>query len=67
MDQEKAFSESVKIQENRELHLRMMIDLYEEKIRRLSFNNWNDEDESEGLARQNRHLSEILKDAPAVM
>jgi kinesin family protein 15 len=42
--------------EKRELYMRMMIDLYEEKCRRLSYNSWGEDDERESLVRQNVHF-----------
>jgi len=55
------------IYENKELQMRMMINLYEEKVRRLKFDNWNEEDEQDAQKRQLRYLNEMSKGTPVIM
>lgn len=47
------YQRATSIGETRELHMRMLIDLYEEKCRRLSYNSWGEDDQKESLVRQN--------------
>ena len=46
-------NKSSTIQQNKERQLRMMIDLCEEKIRKLSFNSWSEEDQRDSVVREN--------------
>jgi kinesin family protein 15 len=62
------------VSENKEMQMRMMLNLYEEKLRRISFSNWGEEDERDSVVRQNvgldswqRYLNEVVKDTPVVM
>lgn len=41
------------IVENRELHMKMIIDLYTDKFRRINFNSWTDDDERNAIVREN--------------
>lgn len=41
------------IGDRRELQLRMMVDLYEEKVRRMGFGGWSEEDQKDSMSRQN--------------
>ena len=47
------FNEATSISKKKELQLKMMVDLYEEKLRRISFNNWYEEDQKDSLVKQN--------------
>lgn len=47
------YQKATVVGESRELQLRMMVDLFEEKFRRLNYNSWGDHDENESLIRQN--------------
>ena len=59
--------QAANLHETKELQMRMMINLYEEKVRRLKFENWNEEDENDATKRQLRYLSEISKGTPVIM
>ena len=47
--------------------MRMMINFFEEKVRRLRFDNWNEEDEQDATKRQLRYLTEMSKGTPVIM
>lgn len=60
-------SKASESQANKELQMRMLINLYEEKIRRVDFDNWGEDDQKDSMSRQNRYLSEISKATPIIM
>lgn len=47
--------------------MRMLLNLYEDKVRRIEFESWGEDEEKENFARQNKYYNELIKATPIIM
>lgn len=47
--------------------MRMLLNLYEDKVRRIEFESWGEDEEKENFSRQNKYYNELIKATPIIM